>query len=881
MQTSPQTTQTRLLTLAGAFLFLYAVSLTLSPAVRARTWTDFRWEHWLGMGVWLGGVLIAQHQFRRHAPHHDPYLFSVVALLSGWGLLTIYRLLPGFGFRQTAWLALGFLMFSAGLRLPKDLGFLRRYKYLWLTGGLLLTAATLFFGTNPANTGPEQWLGCCGIYLQPSEPLKFLLIAYLAAYLADRTPTFTPVQLRQKVPRFTIPLLPLLAPTAVMTGFALLLLVVQRDLGTASIFLIIYASMIYLGTGYPRLALVILGGLLLVSVAGYAFFDLVRLRVDAWLNPWADPAGRSYQVVQSLIAVAAGEIFGRGPGLGNPGLVPLAHSDFIFTAITEENGLIGVVGLLGLIALVVYRGLHIALHAPDQYRRFLAAGLTSYLAAQSLMIIGGNLRMLPLTGVTLPFLSYGGSSLMTSFVCLLLLTLIGSTPRKATDLTLSQTDSAPTLMVNNIFLAGIGAAALVTGWWTVVRGPDLLTRTDNPRQAIADRFVYRGFFLDQNGKRLVINQGTSGNYSRDYLEPSLAPVIGYSSATFGQAGLEASLDSYLRGLENPSWLHVWFDQFIYGQHPPGSDIRLSIDLNLQQIASEKMTGQTGAVVMLNAQSGEVLAMVSTPSFDPNELDATWEALLADPRGPLLNRATQGAYPPGAILGPLLLAETAGNSGMPILAAPTTYPNLPASLTCTAPPANQTWPATIQNGCPAPTAQMGERLGGDSLLALFQSLGLYTSPAIRLPSSSDPAPAKIADPALAALGTDLHLSPLQVALAMATLSNNGVRPAPRLALAYHAPQIGWTLLPPLGGQETIYSSSAALLTAKALTASDLSIWETLAQIEDPKADAAFTWFAGGTLPDWEGAPVVVVVLLEKADVDLAREIGEGMLGEVIK
>ncbi|MCB9135071.1 MAG: FtsW/RodA/SpoVE family cell cycle protein, partial [Anaerolineales bacterium] len=761
------------------------------------------------------------------------------------------------------------------------LGFLRRYKYLWLTGGLLLTAATLFFGINPANTGPEQWLGCCGIYLQPSEPLKFLLIAYLAAYLADRAPTLSPVQLKQKATRFTIPLLPLLAPTAVMTGLALLLLVVQRDLGTASIFLIIYASMIYLGTGHPRLALVILGGLLLVSVAGYAFFDLVRLRVDAWLNPWADPAGRSYQVVQSLIAVAAGEIFGRGPGLGNPGLVPLAHSDFIFTAITEENGLIGVIGLLGLIALLVYRGLHIALHAPDQYRRFLAAGLTSYLAAQSLMIIGGNLRMLPLTGVTLPFLSYGGSSLMTSFVCLLLLTLIASTPRKATDLTLSQMDSAPTLMVNNLFLAGIGATALVAGWWTVVRGPDLLTRTDNPRQAIADRFVYRGFFLDQNGNRLVINQGTAGNYSREYLEPSLAPVIGYSSATFGQAGLEASLDAYLRGLENPAWLKVWFDQFIYGQHPPGSDIRLSIDLTLQQSASEKMTGQTGAVVMLNAQSGEVLAMVSTPSFDPNELDTTWEALLADPDAPLLNRATQGAYPPGTILGPLLLAETAGRSGMPILAVPTTFPDLPASLTCAAPPANLTWSAAIQNGCPAPLAQMGDRLGDDSLLNLFQTLGLYTPPAIRLPASSDPTPTKIANPALAALGTDLHLSPLQVALAMATLSNNGVRPAPRLALAYHLPKSGWMLLPPLGGQETVFSDTAAQLTAKSLTATNLSIWESLALIENPKADAAFTWFVGGTLPDWEGAPVVVVVLLEKADVELAKEIGEGMLGEVIK
>ncbi|HNB52086.1 MAG TPA: FtsW/RodA/SpoVE family cell cycle protein, partial [Anaerolineales bacterium] len=668
MQTTPQTIQTRLLTLAGFFLFFYALALTLSPAVRARTWdADFRWEHWLGFGVWLAGVFVAQHQIRRHTPHYDPYLFPVVALLTGWGLLTIYRLLPNFGLRQTIWLALGFGVLMIGLRLPKDLGFLRRYKYLWLTGGLLLTATTLFFGINPANTGPEQWLGCCGVYLQPSEPLKLLLIAYLAAYLADRTqPALSQGAVKATPASLLSPsLLSLLAPTAMMTGVALLLLVVQRDLGTASIFLFIYASMIYLGTGNQRLAWVILGGLMAVSIAGYVFFDLVRLRVDAWLNPWADPAGRSYQVVQSLIAIAAGEIFGRGPGLGSPGLVPLAHSDFIFTAIAEENGLIGVVGLLGVFALLIHRGLQIALRAPDSYRRFLAAGLTSYLAAQSLLIIGGNLRMLPLTGVTLPFMSYGGSSLMTSFVCLLLLTLISSLPRESADAILGKIDPAPALSVNNIFLFGIGAAAVLTGWWTVVRGPTLLARTDNPRQAIADRFVPRGNFYDQKGELLVTNQGTAGNYTRTYLQPSLAPVIGYSNATFGQAGLEASLDSYLRGLQGQFWAKVWFDEFIYGQHPPGADIRLSIDLSLQSFASSLMEGQTGVVVLLNAQSGEILTMVSTPSFDPNQLDTSWDALLADPRAPLLNRATQGAYPPGAILGPLLLAESIARNGAPV------------------------------------------------------------------------------------------------------------------------------------------------------------------------------------------------------------------------
>ncbi|GAB4578355.1 MAG: hypothetical protein Fur0022_10900 [Anaerolineales bacterium] len=879
MPTSPQTIQNRLLTLAGVFLFLYSVSLTLSPAVRARTWdADFRWEHWTGFAIWLAGILAAQHQIRRHAPNHDPYLFSTVALMSGWGLLTIYRLLPGFGLRQAIWLMLGFSVFIVGLRLPKDLGFLRRYKYLWLTGGLLLTATTLFFGVNPANSGPEQWLGCCGIYLQPSEPLKLLLIAYLAAYLADRHTLSSSVT--SPTPAFSIPLLPLLAPTLVMTGMALMLLVVQRDLGTASIFLFIYASMIYLGTGHQRLVGLILSSLAFISVAGYFFFDLVQLRVDAWLNPWADPAGRSYQVVQALIAVAAGEIFGRGPGLGSPGLVPLAHSDFIFTAIAEENGMIGVVGLLGLITLLIHRGLHIALRAPDNYRRFLAAGITSYLAAQSLLIMSGNLRLLPLTGVTLPFFSYGGSSLMTSFICLLLLTLISSIPREAADSLFPSANPTPALAIHNVFLAGIGLTALTAGWWMVIRSPDLLLRTDNPRQAIADRFVYRGVFFDRNGIALSVNTGTPGEYARAYPEPSLAPVIGYSSATFGQAGLEASLDTYLRGLEGQSWEKIWFDEFLYGQHPPGLDIRLSIDLKLQQKAYERMEGQTGAILLLNAQSGEVLAMVSTPHFDPNQLETTWESLLTDPGAPLLNRATQGAYPPGAVLGPLLLAETAGRSGLPILSAPQTLANLETPLTCAASPPDSTWHAAIQHGCPIPVAQLGERLGGESLLTLFQNLGLYSPPEIRLLTTSNSAPTKIENPALAALGQEMRLSPLQVALAMAPLSNNGIRPAPRLALAYQVPNTAWTLLPPLGGQTTVFPETAAQQTAFSLAISG-PLWESLALVQETDTDTAFTWFVGGTLPDWVGTPVVAVVVLENGDVALAQQIGEGVLGEIVK
>ena len=475
--------QSRLLILAGIFLFLYSLILTLAPAARARTWAvQYHWSHWLGFGAWLVTFLIAHIQTTRRIPEADPYLLPLASLLVGWGILTIYRLVPAFGYRQSLWLLVCGAIFLVGLRLSTELRFLRRYKYVWLTGGLLLTALTLFFGTDPGGGYEKAWLGCCGVYFQPSEPLKLLLIIYLAAYLADRLP----LSLRP---------LPLLAPTVVILGMALLLLAVQRDLGTASIFIFLYTIILFIATGKKRILLFSLLGLAAAGLAGYFLFDVVRLRVDAWINPWLDPSGRSFQIVQSLMAVASGGTTGRGPGLGSPGLVPVAISDFIFVAIAEETGLAGSMALLAIIGFFAARGLRTAVRAPDRFRRILAAGLTAYLGAQSILIIGGNIRLLPLTGVTLPFVSYGGSSLLTSFLALLLLLFISSQPD---DEPAPLAAPQPYLILAGLIGLGLCALAVTNAWWTVWRGPDILQRTDNARRAIADRYVKRGSLLDRN-----------------------------------------------------------------------------------------------------------------------------------------------------------------------------------------------------------------------------------------------------------------------------------------------------------------------------------------------------------------------------------------------
>jgi len=607
-------------------------------------------------------VVLAHRQTSRHLPDRDVYILPLAALLSGFGLLTIWRLEPYFGQRQTLWLAVAMGTFIFGLRLPSNLSFLYRYKYVWLTSGLVLTALTLVFGTNPLGTGPRMWLGCCGIYFQPSEPLKILLIVYLAAYLADHLPT------HEDLPKSRA-LLPFLAPTLIMTGLALLLLLVQRDLGTASIFLLLYTVIVYIASRNLRIILAGVVTLIFAGVIGYALFDLVRIRVDAWLNPWVDPSNRSYQIVQSLIAVANGGLLGRGPGLGNPGLVPIPHSDFIFASIAEESGLIGGICLLVVIAFLTERGMRVAINATQPFHSYLAAGITAFLVGQSILIIGGNLRLLPLTGVTLPFVAYGGSSLLTSWICILFLIHISSQEHQEQPYATQQL--RPYLQLAAFLLIGLATVALVLGWWAFYRGPDLLTRTDNPRRAIADRYVRRGAILSRNNEAIAISSGKPGEISRQIKYTPLSPVIGYTDPIYGQAGLEASLDAYLRGTQGNPQLMTWWNHILYGQPPPGLDVRLSLDLNLQITADEVLGDSQGAIVLLNAQSGELLAMASHPTYDANQLQENWADLIADEAAPLVNRAWLESYPSGTLLASILPNEVlvSGIDSIPELRLP--------------------------------------------------------------------------------------------------------------------------------------------------------------------------------------------------------------------
>lgn len=816
--------------------------------------------------------LLIHHQTSRYLKNRDPFLVPIAALLSGWGLLTIWRLFPTFGLRQTAWLLVASLVLLLGLRLISDISVLQRYKYIWLTAGLFITALTLLLGTNPTGYGPRLWLGCCGVYFQPSEPLKLLLIIYLSAYFAEYHHIL--VFSKPGKSRLISPsLLALLAPTMVMTGLALLLLLVQRDLGTASIFLLIYAIIVYIATKRSSILIVSLITLTLAGITGYLLFDVVRLRVDAWINPWLDPSDRSYQIVQSLIAVANGGLLGRGPGLGNPALVPIPHSDFIFTAIVEETGLVGAIALVILLAFFAVRGLITAFYAPDRFRRYLAAGITIYLIAQSVLIISGNLRLLPLTGVTLPFLSYGGSSLVTTFIALLILLLISDS---AEPHPIKVPDIRPYRFLGGLLFCGLAAISLVTGWWTYYRGTALLERTDNARRAIADRYVQRGAILDRLNDPLAASTGAPGSFFRESLYPALGPIIGYTHPVYGQSGLEASLDPYLRGLRGNPGLTIWWNHFLYGQPPPGLDVRLSLAQELQTAADTLLAQQNGALVLLNARNGEILAISSSPTFDPNQLDETWSDLIKDPETPLFNRATLGRYPAGTALGPFMLAAAIEEGDLP--KSPSVHPYLfdNFSINCSSEPGDHSWDALISNGCPNSQVTLGQILGPQRIMDLYKDLGLYSPPSLRLPTDSSSAPIEFNDLERTYLGVgEIEVNPLQLALAGAILSNNGVRPAPRLATAVNSPTAGWITLPTQSEPVQVFSGDAANDAALGLQATNLPIWQIISVVPNGP-DNTITWYIAGTLPGWGGTPLALAIILESDDPAAAESIGHDLL-----
>jgi cell division protein FtsW (lipid II flippase) len=389
---------------------LLATGLVLLAFVRRQI---VEWQTLTGAGLFAAGLIAAAVWVRWRLPKADPFILPIAATLAVVGQIMTSRLEASLGPRQGIWVLIGLgAMTLVGL-LP-SIDWLRRYRYTWATLAIFLQVLTLLFGRDPNGGGAALWFMLGPVSIQPMEIVKLLLVVFLAAYLEEYRELLAAAG--RRIGRLQLPPLPYLAPILVMVGAALLLFWFQKDLGPALLFSAVLLVMLYIASG--RASYVALGlALLLVGfVLADRVFSHVHTRIVIWLDPWSHRETIGYQLVQALYAFASGGIFGSGLDMGSPRYIPAVHTDFVIAAIGEELGLVGTLAIVALFVLLVQRGFLVAIKARSGFSALLASGLTAVLAIQALIILAGTLELIPLTGITLPFVSYGGSSVVANFL---------------------------------------------------------------------------------------------------------------------------------------------------------------------------------------------------------------------------------------------------------------------------------------------------------------------------------------------------------------------------------------------------------------------------------------------------------------------------------
>ena len=417
----------------GALLLTAAVIAAFGTAlVRFTLGLGFDAQVVLTFVAFTAAFGIVHLALRRWAASANQYLLPLAAFLTALGLTEVYRIDAELGSVQRWSLVIAGLAAAGVLFLLRGDGVvaLRRYRYLFLLGGVALLLLPLLPFSFPIHgieaNGSRLWvgfeIGSRTVSFQPGEIAKLALAIFLASYLADQHLAMSTT--RRKLGPLELPPMRQFGPILFAAAAAFAVLVYQRDLGASLLVFALFVGSVYLATG--KLAYVVAGGLL-VAIGGlvsYNAFDHVQRRVSAWLDPFADFSDTGYQVAQGLFALGSGSLTGSGVGLGQPDLIPAAATDFIFAAVAEETGVAGAIAIIAAYALIVAVGMGIALRNRDVFRKFLAASLTLVFAVQSLLIMAGVLRLFPITGITLPFMSYGGTSLIANMILVTLLARI-------------------------------------------------------------------------------------------------------------------------------------------------------------------------------------------------------------------------------------------------------------------------------------------------------------------------------------------------------------------------------------------------------------------------------------------------------------------------
>jgi peptidoglycan glycosyltransferase len=609
----------------------------------------------------FAAFLISHLAIRKLAPNADPALLPIVFALSGIGIAFVMRLAPALAGRQVLWLFVAIAAMLVTLVLVPSLQRLTRYKYTLMLAGIILLLLPAVVGTE--YFGSKIWLSIGDFSFQPGEIAKVLIVLFLAGYLADNREMLSVGG--RRVGNFTIPDLRTLAPLLIMWAISLVIVVFERDLGSALLFFGLFLVMIYVASGRKVYVIVGVGLAAIGGTLAFLFFGHVQERVDIWLDLYAYRDGAGYQLIQGLYSLADGDLFGTGIGRGYPELIPLVESDFIFDAIAEEMGLLGASAVLLLFVLFAVRGFMIAARAHSDVDAFSAAGLTTAICLQAFVIVGGVTRLIPLTGVTLPFMSQGGSSLLASFIIVALLLRAGDSGT-GIEKELEGVTTVEGGILGRVTL-GKRLTLLVTAfaclfallignltWHMIINAPDVRTASDNNHTLERTSNLQRGAILTSDGVVLAKSeQDAEGTWQRVYPEGSFAAhVLGYTSQMYGTTGVEGTYSETLTGQANLASFEDALD-LLAGADVPGNDVYLTIDSHIQAAAEAQLASEVGGVMVLDAHTGAVLASASAPTFDLNGVDELLSGAVETGEGPgggttvLFNRATQGLYAPGS------------------------------------------------------------------------------------------------------------------------------------------------------------------------------------------------------------------------------------------
>lgn len=677
-----------LLLIAAAFpvTLLYAMYVvTTGAALSFQT---------LAVPLGLFAAFAAAHiGVRIFAPGADPAILPVVFTLSGIGITFVTRLQPDASLGQVVFLFLGVALMVGTLAVVKNLEVVKRYKYVLGIAGIVLLVLPMFIGTEIY--GSKLWIKIGGFQFQPGEFAKVLIVLFLAGYLAENRELLSISN--RTVLGIKFPRLRLLYPLFIVWGVCLLVVAFERDLGSALLFYTIFLIMLYVATG--RVSYVIIG-LALLAVGAFGMYQImshVQVRVAIWLDPFSDAQNLGYQIVQSLFSLADGGLAGVGIGKGMADIIPVVASDMIFAAIGEEMGLLGGSAVLLLFMLFAVRGLTTAARAKSDLAAFSATGLTAAISFQAFTIVGGVTKLIPLTGVTLPFMSQGGSSLLASFVIVALLLRAGDEATgRSTEIANTSTDLAtagyrttvrgshmrrPALdtpesgllgrvalanrLTRTVFLFTALFAVLIGNitYIQVIKASEYQDMPSNNHTINKARFIKRGSIITADGLTLAESvQQADGTYARSYPNGNLAAhVVGYYSQQYGTMGIENTQNDTLTGSKDySSWQNAL--NSLAGISEPGNSVQLTIDSRIQRAAEQALAGRVGAIVALDPRSGAVLAWASAPTFDNTNIQAAIEAANASGGADtsMYDRATLALYTPGSTFKVLTLASALEN-----------------------------------------------------------------------------------------------------------------------------------------------------------------------------------------------------------------------------